>query len=124
MILEALLKWEDKLMGYKIHIITDYKVLEFFKTHASLSPRQQQWINYMSHYQFDITYVKGKLNKVADCLSRYFKSDSLGKYHESHEYVSTDMHINPQDDDLPYYWYKEVKEHVVELQAMQVHEIR
>ncbi|KAG6886465.1 hypothetical protein C0995_007600 [Termitomyces sp. Mi166 len=31
-ILEALLKWEDKLMGYKIHIITDHKALEFFKT--------------------------------------------------------------------------------------------
>ncbi|KAG6893317.1 hypothetical protein C0992_010503 [Termitomyces sp. T32_za158] len=33
-ILEALLKWEDKLMGYKIHIITDHKALEFFKTQA------------------------------------------------------------------------------------------
>ncbi|KAG6882888.1 hypothetical protein C0995_013528 [Termitomyces sp. Mi166 len=31
-ILEALLKWEDKLMGYNIHIITDHKALEFFKT--------------------------------------------------------------------------------------------
>ncbi|KAG6882084.1 hypothetical protein C0995_015890 [Termitomyces sp. Mi166 len=31
-ILEALLKWEDKLMGYNIHIIMDHKALEFFKT--------------------------------------------------------------------------------------------
>ncbi|KAG6896208.1 hypothetical protein C0992_009714 [Termitomyces sp. T32_za158] len=31
-ILEALLKCEDKLTGYKIHIITDHKALEFFKT--------------------------------------------------------------------------------------------
>ena len=68
-ILEALLKWEDKLMGYKIHIITDHKALEFFKTQVHLSPRQHCWINYMSRYQFDITYVKGELNKVADCLS-------------------------------------------------------
>jgi hypothetical protein len=39
-ILEALLKWEDKLIGYCIHIITDHKALEFFKTQAHLSPRQ------------------------------------------------------------------------------------
>jgi len=39
-ILEALLKWEDKLMGYEIHIITDHKALEFFKTQSSLMNRQ------------------------------------------------------------------------------------
>ena len=75
-ILEVLLKWEDKLMGYKIHIITDHKALEFFKTQVHLSPQQCRWIDYMSRYQFDITYVKGELNKVTDCLSRYFKSDT------------------------------------------------
>jgi len=31
-ILEALIKWEDKLLRRKIHIITDQKALEFFKT--------------------------------------------------------------------------------------------
>ena len=31
-ILEALLKWEDKLIGNKIHIVTDHRALEFFKT--------------------------------------------------------------------------------------------
>jgi len=31
-ILEALMKWEDKLIGYDIRIITDHKTLEFFKT--------------------------------------------------------------------------------------------
>jgi hypothetical protein len=39
-ILEALLKWEDKLIGYCIHIIMDHKALEFFKTQAHLSPQQ------------------------------------------------------------------------------------
>jgi hypothetical protein len=31
-ILEAMQKWEDKLVGYRIHVITDHKALEFFKT--------------------------------------------------------------------------------------------
>ena len=30
-ILEALMKWEDKLIGYDVHIIMDHKALEFFK---------------------------------------------------------------------------------------------
>jgi hypothetical protein len=39
-ILEALLKWEDKLIGGKVHVITDHKALEFFKTQVWLSNRQ------------------------------------------------------------------------------------
>src|SRR5438270_12889720 len=62
-ILKALTKWEDKLIGHKIHIITDHKALDFFKTQARLSNRQFQWINYMSQFDFDITYVKGEYNK-------------------------------------------------------------
>jgi len=30
-ILEALLKWEDKLLGYHIHVVMDHKALEFFQ---------------------------------------------------------------------------------------------
>jgi len=40
-ILEALLKWKDKLMGYEVHIITDHKALEFFKTQSLLTNRQR-----------------------------------------------------------------------------------
>jgi len=74
-ILKALIKWEDKLLGRKIHIITDHKALEFFKTQSQLSNRQFRWIDYMSCFDFNITHVKGEYNKVADCLSRYYESD-------------------------------------------------
>src|ERR1700687_4615050 len=30
-ILKGLLKWEDKLLGNKVHIVTDHRALEFFK---------------------------------------------------------------------------------------------
>jgi len=36
-ILEALLKLEDKLMGYELYIITNHKALEFFKTQSLLT---------------------------------------------------------------------------------------
>jgi hypothetical protein len=39
-ILEALQKWEDKLVGHKFHVITDHKALEFFQNQAQLSSPQ------------------------------------------------------------------------------------
>lgn len=86
-ILEALMKWEDKLMGYRIHVITDHKALEFFKTQSQLSGRQLRWTDYMSRFDFDITYVKGDNNKVADCLSRYYENDTYEDVHGVHEYI-------------------------------------
>jgi hypothetical protein len=73
-ILEAMQKWEDKLVGYRVHIIMDHKALEFFKTQSMLSHCQRWWTDYMSRFNFDIMYVKGQLNKVADCLSWYYEN--------------------------------------------------
>jgi RNase H-like domain found in reverse transcriptase len=74
-ILEALLKWEDKLLGYRIHVVMDHKALEFFKTQSRLSSRRTRWMEYLARFDFDIRYVKGTLNKVADALSQYFEHD-------------------------------------------------
>jgi len=68
-ILESLQKWEDKLGSYKIQVITDHKALEFFKTQNWLTNQQRRWMDYLSRFNFDITYIKGELNKIADCLS-------------------------------------------------------
>ena len=37
-ILEALMKWEDKLLGWKFTLATYHKGLEYFKTQPVLSP--------------------------------------------------------------------------------------
>jgi hypothetical protein len=43
-ILEVLLKWEDKLIRYCIHVVTDHQALEFFKTQDWLSSiRLAEW---------------------------------------------------------------------------------
>ena len=49
-ILEGLLKWEDKLIGNKINIVTDHRALEFFKTQRRLSSRQMRWMEYLSRF--------------------------------------------------------------------------
>ena len=117
-ILEALQKWEDKLIGKKVHIITDHKALEFFKTQSKLSHRQLRWMNYLSKFDFDITYVKGEYNKVADCLSRYYESNTPADNHQFHEFVQVDRKLDPQGEDLPHNRIVEVKERVVEMHAM------
>ena len=72
-ILKVLLKWEDKLLGRKILVVTDHKALEFFKIQRRLNSRQAQWMEFLARFNYDITYVKGEMNQVADMLSRYYE---------------------------------------------------
>ena len=101
-ILEALTKWEDKLIGRKFTVITDHQSLEFFSRQKHLSGRQARWAEYLSRFDFEVTYVKGQYNIVADCLSRYYSSDLPGETHAEHQYVSVDVRLDPDGDDLPY----------------------
>ncbi|KAF8221662.1 hypothetical protein L208DRAFT_1063040, partial [Tricholoma matsutake] len=50
-----------------------------------------RWMEYLSHFDFDIHYVKGKLNKVADALSRYYQFDSWDDAPLVQHYVFTDV---------------------------------
>uniref|UniRef100_A0A0W0FW83 Reverse transcriptase RNase H-like domain-containing protein n=1 Tax=Moniliophthora roreri TaxID=221103 RepID=A0A0W0FW83_MONRR len=86
-ILEALLKWEDKLIGYRIHMVTDHESLQFFNTQKRLSGRQMHWMEYLSCFDFDITYIKG--------------SDRPGEIHDLHKYVSADARLDEDGEDLP-----------------------
>ena len=49
---------------------TDHNSLKFFLEQKQLQERQQKWISKIQAYDFDIEYVKGKNNVVADALSR------------------------------------------------------
>jgi hypothetical protein len=56
-IIKALLKWEDKLLGFKFTIITDHEVLSYLKTQWKLSSRQIRWIDYMSRFDANIVHT-------------------------------------------------------------------
>ena len=112
-ILEGLLKWEDKLLCIRIHVVTDHKSLEFFKTQRKLSSRQARWMEYLSRFDFDIRYVKGETNKVADALSRYFESDTWEDTIPPEEFVNADVRLDPDLDDVSWDREIEVKTDVV-----------
>ena len=101
-IMEALLKWEDKLLGRKIHLITDHQALTFFKGVPHPSNRQIRWYEYLSRFDYDISYVEGSKNKVADCLSRYYENDNADEFVPAHHMVDADARLDPNREDLPY----------------------
>ena len=51
-------------------VLTDYKGLEYFMTTKKLTPRQARWAEFLSEYNFIISYQSGKKNEKADALTR------------------------------------------------------
>jgi hypothetical protein len=94
-ILESLIKWEDKLIGRRITIVTDHKALTFFKTKVHMSDRQTRWWEFLSRFDYDLVYTKGNVNKVADSLSRYYINDEPGDIRPLAEYVNVDARLDP-----------------------------
>ena len=108
-ILEALAKWEDKLLGRKFNIVTDHKALEFFQTQRNLSARQMRWMEFLSRFDHEIIYVKGLLNLVADCLSRYYENDHWDEKTPSSEMVNIDVRLDPMGETLPLGRFEELR---------------
>ena len=100
-ILEALLKWEDKLLGFPFKIVTDHKALTYLSTQQKLSSRQIRWTDYLSRFNAEIICMKGVDNKVADCLSRYYETEGGEGAHERVDWVNADIRLDPEGDDLP-----------------------
>ena len=69
-IMHALAKFRQYLVGNMFRVRTDHNSLGFFLEQKQLQERQQKWISKIQAYDFDIEYVRGKNNVVADALSR------------------------------------------------------
>ena len=69
-ILHALKKWRPYLMGRHFKVKADHDSLKHFLEQRLSSKEQQKWVTKMLGYDFEIIYKKGKLNVVADALSR------------------------------------------------------
>lgn len=58
------------LYGRKFTICTDHKPLVWLHNLREPNMKLQRWKLMLNEYDFDITYIKGKENSVADALSR------------------------------------------------------
>ena len=69
-ILHSLTKFRQYLVGSKFKIKTDHNSLKYFLEQKELNEHQQKWVSKVQAYDFEIEYVKGKNNVVANALSR------------------------------------------------------
>ena len=69
-IMHALEKFRQYLICGKFIVKTDHNSLRFFLSQKDLNDRHQKWVSKLQAYDFDIEYMKGKNNIVADALSR------------------------------------------------------
>ena len=70
-IVRCLKEWSAELRSVpRFQIITDHKSLEYFMTSRQLTERQIRWAELLSKFDFVLIFRPGKLNHVADALSR------------------------------------------------------
>jgi hypothetical protein len=72
-------EWRPELEGTTspIKVITDHRNLEYFTTTKLLNRRQARWSEFLSRFNFRITYRPGKLGAKPDALTR--RSEDLPK---------------------------------------------
>ena len=66
----ALKIWRHYLYGKRYEIYMDHKSLKYFFTQKELNMRQRRWLELIKDYDCEINYHPGKVNVVADVLSR------------------------------------------------------
>jgi len=69
-IVYAIKQWRAYLSGRHFVVWTDHHSLQHLQKQPNLTGRQARWMESLAEFDFDVKYVKGKYNVVADALSR------------------------------------------------------
>jgi hypothetical protein len=81
--------------GYHFRVYTDHKGLEWISTQKKLSPRQARWLETLSEFDFEVIYLPGEENVLADALSRMYSNEPVGTVRAASEYVSAEEENAP-----------------------------
>jgi len=76
-IVRALTKLKEVIIGSKIHIFTDHNLLTYLTESMSKSAKLVRWSLALQTFDVDVKHTKGKLNVIADCLSRLKMSNIM-----------------------------------------------
>lgn len=69
-IVQAIKHWKHYLCHRDFVLITDHDALRHLDNQAKVSSRHATWIAFLQQFTFTIKHQSGKLNRVADALSR------------------------------------------------------
>ena len=106
-------EWKPELegTGLPVKVLTDHKGLEYFMTTKKLTPRQARWAEFLSEYNFIISYQSGKKNEKADALTKK----------PNERPVDGDKQLEHRMQTLlPAERFEHAVEHVAELQPIEV----
>lgn len=99
------LKWSicDKfshwLKGHEFTVWTDNNPLTYIMTKPKLDACEQRWVSKLAPYNFKIKYVPGRLNVVADALSRDPFVKPVSQRLLSEPYSELLKHVHSMEDD-------------------------
>jgi hypothetical protein len=69
-IVRALDHWSHYLLPHEFLLHSDYELLKYLNSQQKLNSRHASWVEFLQPYSFSIKHKSGKLNQVADALSR------------------------------------------------------
>ena len=107
-------EWKPELEDTElpVKVLTDHKGLEYFMTTKKLTPRQARWAEFLSEYNFIISYQSGKKNEKADALTRKPNERPINENNKKLEH-RMQMLLPPQR-------FEHAVEHAVNLEPIEV----
>jgi hypothetical protein len=97
-VVETLKRFRSILHGAKFRIHTDHRTLEHLMRQKNLSPRQHRWLDVLNEFNFEIKYIPGETNTLADALSRIYSDEPAGVVRALSEYVDNqDLLVEDKD---------------------------
>jgi hypothetical protein len=93
-VVHALKIWRHYIMGTKCQVYTDQNSLKYIFTQKDLNLRQRRWLELIKDYDLEIHYHPGKVNLVANALSRKEHAHSAIVAQLSNEIVEDFRRLN------------------------------
>jgi hypothetical protein len=72
-VVENVSAFSEHLLGHRFTVCTDHNSLKHFFTQPTLTSRQIRWGLQLAMFDFDVEYIPGRENAIADAWSRYWE---------------------------------------------------
>ncbi|KAL3499013.1 hypothetical protein ACH5RR_041745 [Cinchona calisaya] len=69
-VVHCLRTWRHYILGSHFTVRTDNVATSYFQSQKKLSPKQARWQDFLAEFDYALEYKPGKVNSVADALSR------------------------------------------------------